>query len=132
MSANPTFILLRSRRVTECDLVKLRSEHDAYEAMAKTAGRAPLRLAPSELRGCRGLSCEQHRKPCREGCDTTFKEMSVYQHDDESETRAKTELEWVIVWITIAVIGLVLAGTVAWVSYHYAEPILAALGRVLN
>jgi hypothetical protein len=48
MSANPAEILLRSRRVTGADLSKLRSEHDAYEAMLKRANR-----------GCAGASCRQ-------------------------------------------------------------------------
>lgn len=48
---------LRSRRVTEDDLRKMRSEHDAYEAMNARA-----------INACRGASCRQGRLPCRERC----------------------------------------------------------------
>jgi hypothetical protein len=100
MSANPAEILLRSRRVTGADLSKLRSEHDAYEAMLKRANR-----------GCAGASCRQGRQPCRENCPT-FSEMSVWE--DDAAVRAKTEGE--AMWIIV--VTLVMFGSVAcWAVY---------------
>ena len=78
------------RRVTECDLKKMRSEHDAYEALHKAAlrrerllavvGRVPLELVhdASIVAACRGGSCHQGRLPCRERCGA---EMATAESD---------------------------------------------------
>lgn len=128
------------RRVTECDLRKLRSEHDAYHALQAEAtrrerlmsvvGRVPLELV-HDAAACRGASCRQGRQPCRENCNP-IKEMSVYAPDDERDSRAKAEWDSIILVGAILVIAALLAGAVVWMSYHYADPVLAALGRVLN
>lgn len=123
------------RRVTENDLRKMRSEHDAYHALQAEAvrrerlmsvvGRVPLHLVPSDLRGCRGLSCEQYRKPCREGCDPTFKEMACTSGDapDTSEGDA--------VWLGLGIAGVLVLVAFS-LAYTFADRIVEVLRLVLN
>jgi hypothetical protein len=110
----------RLRAVTHCDVEQRWSEHNIYEAMAASqiasiSRRCGLidvmseRLAAS-LPECRGTSCRQGRRPCREGCRTAPRPMpemsctaggppTVPTRRTRRRNRARTVLRELIRWL---------------------------------
>jgi hypothetical protein len=124
-----------SREVNECDLRKLRSEHDANLAMGRTWSDDGLyrlntrRVIPTHLRlaetppACRGVSCRQGRVECREACNP-LPEMACAEPDPEPDYSGRRAV-WLGLWISVMAVGLV-----AMTAYLLADPILAALRKV--
>lgn len=114
------------RRVTENDLRKMRSEHDAYHAMHAEAtrqerlmsvvGRVPLEL----VRSCRGESCRQGRMPCRENCGA---EMACTSGEDRTEGNA--------IWLGLGIAGVLVLVAFS-LAYTFADRIVEVLRLVLN
>jgi hypothetical protein len=90
-----------TRRITECDLNKLRSEHDAYEALARQCAKArvPSHLRLAELPGCRGDSCRQGRVACRENCNPP--EMACTAGEEPDLPGPSTWKRVVLSWIRL-------------------------------
>ena len=99
-----------TRRITECDLNKLRSEHDAYEDMARhcAKSRVPSQLRLADAPGCRGDSCRQGRVQCRENCNPPAGPPEEDQQPDAIDTVGSIAVTGLVALLAVfAVLGYV-------------------------
>jgi hypothetical protein len=78
-------------RTTEDDEPASECDHEAHDLACELAHEAH----QVGRRVCVGLSCNQHRKPCRERCPT-FSEMSVWEDGAAARVKSEEDAMWLL------------------------------------